>query len=268
MVSVLIAGNGFTIDQEFADLCPPLTPEERNLLTASIDAEGCREPLIVWKEEEILLDGHNRFDICSDLDKEYKTRKLSLPNREAAVEWIIANQLGRRNVSEEQKSYLRGKRYKHEKKKVGGVGANQHTEQLGKNGPVAQERTSKRIADELGVGERTIRRDAQFSEAVDRIGENVSKDVKNEILTGRSGLTKESVLEIGAMPATKQAEAVEVAKRGKPAIESENKPGTDRQGVGVIRANEAVNSLSRIPKNDALRKRGFQIVKDWIKANS
>lgn len=39
------------------------------------------------------------------------------------------------------------------------------------------------------------------------------------------------------------------------------------RGVGVIRANEAINSLSRIPKNDALRKRGFQIVTDWIRHN-
>jgi len=39
------------------------------------------------------------------------------------------------------------------------------------------------------------------------------------------------------------------------------------KGVGVIRANEAINCLIRIPKNDALRKRGFQIVTDWIKHN-
>ena len=36
------------------------------------------------------------------------------------------------------------------------------------------------------------------------------------------------------------------------------------RGVGVDRANEAINCLKRIPKNDRLRKRGFQIVTDWI----
>ncbi len=39
------------------------------------------------------------------------------------------------------------------------------------------------------------------------------------------------------------------------------------KGVGVIRAHEAINCLTRIPKNDALRKRGFQIVTDWIRHN-
>lgn len=39
------------------------------------------------------------------------------------------------------------------------------------------------------------------------------------------------------------------------------------KGVGVIRANEAIDCLMRIPKDDALRKRGFQIVTDWIRTN-
>lgn len=38
-------------------------------------------------------------------------------------------------------------------------------------------------------------------------------------------------------------------------------------GVGVDRAHDAINCLRRIPKNDGLRKRGFQIVADWIKQN-
>jgi hypothetical protein len=39
------------------------------------------------------------------------------------------------------------------------------------------------------------------------------------------------------------------------------------QGVGIIRANEAIDCLNWIPKNDALRKRGFQLVTDWIRRN-
>jgi hypothetical protein len=37
------------------------------------------------------------------------------------------------------------------------------------------------------------------------------------------------------------------------------------QGKGVILAQEAINSLRRIRKNDALRERAFQIVEDWIR---
>lgn len=43
-------------------------------------------------------------------------------------------------------------------------------------------------------------------------------------------------------------------------------PGVPR-GVGINRGNDAINALSRIPRNDRLRERGFQIVVDWIKHN-
>jgi len=39
------------------------------------------------------------------------------------------------------------------------------------------------------------------------------------------------------------------------------------RGMGVIRAHEAINCLKRIPKDDGLRKRGFQVVADWLKHN-
>lgn len=39
------------------------------------------------------------------------------------------------------------------------------------------------------------------------------------------------------------------------------------KGVGLLRATEAINSLSRIPKDDPLRPRGLQMVEDWIKHN-
>ena len=39
------------------------------------------------------------------------------------------------------------------------------------------------------------------------------------------------------------------------------------RGVGIYRANEALDCLRRIPKNDPTRKRGFQIVTDWIRHN-
>jgi hypothetical protein len=47
------------IDPEFLALIPPLSATERQGLEASILAEGCRDPLIVWEEKNILVDGHN-----------------------------------------------------------------------------------------------------------------------------------------------------------------------------------------------------------------
>ena len=63
------------IDPEFKSLLAPLSPEEYNQLQANIEADGCREPLVIWKGEDILVDGHNRLEICNELG-DYVTMKL------------------------------------------------------------------------------------------------------------------------------------------------------------------------------------------------
>ena len=86
-----------TIDKEFKDLIPPLQKEERDRLEANIKAEGCRDPLTRWGD--ILIDGHNRHEICTRLGVPFRTVSVSFPDRSHAIEWIIRNQFGRRNLS-------------------------------------------------------------------------------------------------------------------------------------------------------------------------
>lgn len=87
------------IDEEFRKIIPPLTDEELRLLEESINREGCRDPLVVWKETGILLDGHNRHRICQSIGAEFNTIELSFPDRDSAKLWMVKNQLGRRNLT-------------------------------------------------------------------------------------------------------------------------------------------------------------------------
>lgn len=62
------------------------------------------------------------------------------------------------NVTEEQKSYLRGKRYMEERKERGGDYGNQHTKRLSANDADSQpsdRATATKLATEYGVSERT-----------------------------------------------------------------------------------------------------------------
>jgi len=79
------------------------TRKELAQLEANIVRDGCRDPLVVWGE--ILIDGHNRFSICTRLEIKFKTMPMEFENRSEAKEWIIRNQFGRRNLS----AYERGK---------------------------------------------------------------------------------------------------------------------------------------------------------------
>lgn len=109
------------IDPEFKALIPPLAPQERDQLEENLKADGCRDPIVTW--QGWLLDGHNRFEICTRLGIEYRVTSLDLADKAAALDWMDANQLGRRNLTPEQMSLLRGRIYNRSKKTMAEAGA-------------------------------------------------------------------------------------------------------------------------------------------------
>ena len=98
------SGSGIHIHPEFRALIGPPTKEEREQLEANLVAEGCRDPLVTWNG--ILLDGHNRFEICDRRGIPYKTVQVDLPSAEAAKLWIEENQIGRRNLTTDQRAAI------------------------------------------------------------------------------------------------------------------------------------------------------------------
>ena len=72
-----------------------------------------RDPLVVWRGT--LIDGHNRYEICTRHSIPFSVKEMNFYCREEAIAWICANQLGRRNLSEETRKYLIGKQYDSEK---------------------------------------------------------------------------------------------------------------------------------------------------------
>jgi hypothetical protein len=94
------------IDPEFQKLIPALTPDERKDLEASLIADGCISPLVIWYKHNILLDGHNRHELCLKHDIECEVHEIVLASREDAKAWIIKHQLGRRNLDQSQRALL------------------------------------------------------------------------------------------------------------------------------------------------------------------
>ena len=121
------------IDPEFESKIPPLTDEELEQLEANILEEGAViHPLILWNG--ILVDGHNRYHIVERYPQiKYTTYDKHFDDRFAAIAWICRNQLGRRNLTPEQKKYLIGKQYEAEKSSYGaneGFRGNQYCEMV------------------------------------------------------------------------------------------------------------------------------------------
>jgi hypothetical protein len=175
------------IDAEFAALIPPLSTEERQQLEDNIvEHGGARDPLVVWasKGTLTLLDGHNRYEICTRLELPFDVHELRFKSREEAEDWIDKNQLGRRNLDARQMSLLRGRRYNRVKLTPEQSGA-LHGEGSDK---MSDPRSASSLAAEHGVDEKTIRRDGKFAEAVEALG------IEREIVTGEIDAPKHAIV--------------------------------------------------------------------------
>jgi len=100
------------VDPEFKSLLDPLTPAEIGTLEQNLISERrALDPIVVWKETRIVLDGHNRIEICATRGIKYSLVFKSFPDtpegRTKALEWVIEHQMGRRNLSEEAKKRLK-----------------------------------------------------------------------------------------------------------------------------------------------------------------
>lgn len=92
------------INPKFSNLIPALKPDEYQSLESSIINDGCRDAIVLWNS--IIVDGHHRYEICTKNNIEFTTIQKDFKNEEDAKEWVINNQLARRNVSSYDRSKL------------------------------------------------------------------------------------------------------------------------------------------------------------------
>ena len=184
------------IDPEFQSQIPPLTDDEFKQLEENILKEGkLLSPLIVWNNT--LVDGHNRYAILQKHPEIcFSTMPLRFANREEALAWICKNQLGRRNLTPEQKKFLIGKQYSVEHRKPGGNGNNQHTAAAKKTAPeelcqfdtipptATEASVRKQIAERNNVSESYVARSEKFMRGVE-IMEQMVPGMQEKILSGQ-----------------------------------------------------------------------------------
>lgn len=94
-----------TIDPALLAYIDPLTPDEHDALERSLLSEGCRDALVLWGD--ILVDGHNRYGICSKHGIPYNTiQHPQFKSMDDVHLWMIDQHLGRRSVSDFQRGVL------------------------------------------------------------------------------------------------------------------------------------------------------------------
>ena len=171
---------GIHIENDIASLIPPLSTDERAALQTSLLAEGCRDALVVWKETETLLDGHNRLDICQQHNLPYLTVVRSFASKDDAKTWVIRNQFARRNLTPFQRGELALKLkdvfrvQAQEKQRLGGK------DKVRQNSDKAVD-TKKELARLAGVSHDTITK-------IERLAEQAPDDLKEKLRKGDTSI--------------------------------------------------------------------------------
>lgn len=180
------------INDEFKNLIPPLTKDEFSLLEQSILQEGCRDSLVLWGN--IIVDGHNRYAICQKHEIKFNTVQREFESKEEASNWIIDNQLARRNLTVEKKKYLVGKKYQLEKNTHGGDRrSNKSSSDFPNLKEKPRKKTVEKIADEYKIHKDTVIEADKYAKAIDVIVENTTPEIKDIILNREIQSTAQEV---------------------------------------------------------------------------
>lgn len=231
------------IDEDFKKLIPPLSPDEYRQLETSILEEGCRDPICLWNGT--IIDGHNRYEICIRHDVPFQTHPVHLDSKNEAIAWICSNQIGRRNITEETRKYLIGKRYEAEKI-IGSAnlrGKNQHHEAnedvpemwAHPDSQISWKRTSGKIGDEYNISHSTVEKYGIYSRAIDALAKK-SDELVPRILSGQTKLSHENIVELAKLSQR------ELGKISKEVIRN------DRNFVGYAAMRRDVEHRHRKPK--------------------
>jgi hypothetical protein len=180
------------------DLIRPLDSDEMEQLKTNILVNGCQDSLKIWQtsqkvispdsvsneEQFVLIDGHNRYKICTENNVSFAVSIMKFQSLDDVISWMIDLQLGRRNMSSNEIAYYRGLKYNQEKK-------------IEKSGNFSSTgistKTSQKLAEQYGINEKTIRRDAEFAKGV----ESLSPELKRDFLNGNLKVPKKDLEELG-----------------------------------------------------------------------
>jgi hypothetical protein len=262
--NILNASNirqNIVILEELQSFIPPLSTDEYGQLESNILQHGCQTPLQVWqtskknldlpfeKEDDlayILVDGHNRYKICTQHNLTFEVYVLSFDSQKEAKDYMINLQLGRRNLSQNQISYFRGLRYNNEKadkfdnlqtnsskgqndpsvkegqtdgdlstnsskghfdpsrNKVQKTDKSQINSPKGQNDPSVKT-TAERLAKEYNVSPKTIKRDAEFADGLEKI----DPELRNNILEGKTKIDKGTIQKLSKSKIEKPIKSVQ-----------------------------------------------------------
>jgi hypothetical protein len=259
-----MAVSGEMVFHEAANIFP-LDDDSLPALADDIKANG--QQVAIELLDGKVLDGRRRWLACKMAGVKPVTKDVNVAD---PVAYVLSLNLHRRHLTTSQASACAARAEELHKRLADEAQERKKrkpADSVRDNCPAQNGRTRDQIGAMFGVSGKSVERARQV------IDKGIPELVK-AIDDGKLSVNKAQY--IATQDKSLQSELLDAEmgreqhrqKHAKPAQQDDDEqPSGERRGVGIIRANEAINCLIRIPKNDALRKRGFQLVTDWIRKN-
>lgn len=211
------------IDPEFqGQINPPTANEEQQLEQNILEERQLLNPIITWNG--YIVDGHTRYRI---LEKhqfiQFEVIEKDFTNRFEALAWICKNQLGRRNLTPEQKKFLIGRQQEAEKNSVGGDRKSPKAKSEVQNESLIYTSTAARVAAETGGSESYVKRAAKYAKGVNAAEEAVP-GAKNEILSGSIKATDAEITALAQLPKEEICSTLNELRKPRKERKPKNKP--------------------------------------------
>lgn len=156
--------------REFEILLPKNTEIVKEQLEKSILRYGVKDPLIITKinDRNLLIDGHHRLEIIIKHDLDFNCVFLDFKTKEEVKEWMIKNQMNKRNLNKAQNMFVIGCFYL---SKIKDRSHNFKGEPTGNN-------TASEVAKIFSISESTVKNYADYAKLLSKFDE----DYKNAFL--------------------------------------------------------------------------------------
>jgi len=225
------------INDRLKSCIPSSSEEQLKLLEKQIIEEGCLDPIIIM-QGDVIVDGHNRYEICRKHKIDFDVVMKSFDSVDDAVQYSRSIHLGRRNLSEQNYTIVLGQYYNHSKRTHGGD-----------SGPLPEGSTAESIADEVGLSESTVKRAGKLAEAFDSVPTTIQDAIKDS----SEPVSNSTINKLASMDSTAQSQVARDLRVGnastikeavKTASKTKLKP-EDKSPDAMKEWNKTVDTASR-----------------------
>lgn len=191
----------FEPNVKFLNLVQPLDEKEFDSLKETILKNGYNEPIFIW--HGMIVYHYEQYRICNSQQLSYFRLELEFDREEEIIDWICKKELQRKDLTNERRKYLIGKRYSsmvslyNEETDISSLLLSQNEESFSKN--ICKYKIAEQIGCEYAICHNTVLKYTIYMNALDNIFLK-DKVVAKRILAGNLKVSHETIIELSRLP--------------------------------------------------------------------